>query len=199
MYPTYHQETNFSAVTLNMGPDTATDWHRDGKNKLYGVCAICPVGSFDHRRTGHFILYEPKLIVELMPGDVFFLPSAAITHKNGVAPLLHSEIRRSVVFYSAGGLDRYIRCGHQVLKSLEPKLRRKIVRTEASDRRQRGLKLFLTKDQLEHWLETGRDTCWMDDAINYMSYLKKSGISYDGELLPKLTALDPEFGFRCVA
>lgn len=52
-----------------------------------------------------------KLIVEMGPGDIIFIPSALVTHEN--IPIGEGEWRRSVVYYSAGGLFRWAAAGYK--------------------------------------------------------------------------------------
>jgi len=90
----------FCATTVNMGPKTATKPHRDSKNLVGGLCAIMVLGDFDHHKSGHLILHEPKLILELKPGDLVFIPSSGVTHSN--SPITCGGIRMSIVQYTAG-------------------------------------------------------------------------------------------------
>jgi hypothetical protein len=107
----YFPHSPFSAMSINLGPEACARWHRDEKNILWGICAIAVFGLFNHRRGGHLLLHELKLIMELCPGDLVFLPSAAITHRN--SPIRKSESRRSIVMYRAGALFRWIWQKHQ--------------------------------------------------------------------------------------
>lgn len=102
-------ESPFAAMTANFGPKTVCRSHRDIKNLAYGLCAIMVLGDFDHRRGGHLILHELKLVVEMRPGDIIFIPSAVVTHEN--VPIAEEETRQSWVFYSAGGLFRWTAAG----------------------------------------------------------------------------------------
>lgn len=88
----------FAAHTLNLGPLTACFWHRDKYNLSFGMCAVCPFGRFDHTRSGHLLLAQPKLMIELRPGDVILFPSAVVTHAN--LPLQPGDLRMSWVMYS---------------------------------------------------------------------------------------------------
>ena len=90
----------FCATTVNLGPRSATKPHRDSKNLVGGLCAIAVLGDFDHHKSGHLILHEPKAILELKPGDVVFIPSSGVTHSN--SPVICGGIRMSVVQYTAG-------------------------------------------------------------------------------------------------
>ena len=86
---------------------------------------IAVLGDFDHRTSGHFIMHEPKVILEARPGDVIFMPSAAITHSN--AGLKSYERRSSIVQYTSARLFSWVWQGCQVLpanESAESKMRR---------------------------------------------------------------------------
>lgn len=98
-------DSPFASMTVNFGPQTVCWPHRDTKNLAYGLCAIVAGGSFDHRRGGHLILHEFRLVLELRAGDTLFLPSAVVTHQN--VAIGEGETRTSVVYYSAGGLFRW--------------------------------------------------------------------------------------------
>jgi len=81
----------FAALTINMRLQSVTDWHVDARNLVFGICCVVIFSQFDHRRHGHLILKEPKVVVELQRGDVFFLPSGCVTYRN--APLGLGETR----------------------------------------------------------------------------------------------------------
>lgn len=100
----------FAACTVNFGPQTVLKLHRDFKNLVFGWCLVFVLGNFDHTRGGHLILWELKLLIELAPGDMVFLPSGCITHGN--IPLAGADEKRySVTWYSSGYLFRWIRAG----------------------------------------------------------------------------------------
>lgn len=107
-------DSPFAATSVNLGPEADARSHRDFKNILFGVCALGIFGQFNHRTSGHVHLEEAKVVIELRRGDVFFLPSAAITHCN--SGLLPHEIRRSIVHYFAGGLFRWVWQDHKLEK-----------------------------------------------------------------------------------
>lgn len=96
----------FAATTANFGPQAWCRSHLDLKNLAYGLCCIAVFGKFNHQRGGHLILHELKVILEMRPGDIVFIPSAVVTHEN--IPIGAGETRQSLVFYSAGGLFRWV-------------------------------------------------------------------------------------------
>lgn len=105
----------FAAVTANLGPQTICSLHRDFLNLVFGWCLIFILGEYDHTKGGHIILWEPKLVVEVRPGDLVYLPSGCVTHGN--VPLKDSGERRySVTWYTAGGLFAWVAAGYQTLK-----------------------------------------------------------------------------------
>lgn len=75
-------KTVFAAMTVNAGPASVTEPHRDPSNKPDNWCDITAAGNFDHKRGGKLVLVEPKLIVEIPAGVTVFIPSALITHYN---------------------------------------------------------------------------------------------------------------------
>lgn len=111
----------FAAATANFGPRTTCKSHRDLKNLAYGLCAIAVFGRFDHRRGGHLVLHELKVVLEMRPGDIAFIPSAVVSHEN--VPIAPHESRQSLVLYSAGGLFRWVAAKgrtHKVWKEEDP-------------------------------------------------------------------------------
>lgn len=121
----------FAATTLNLGPrvrrlsrsshadlltQTSTWFHRDHKNVANGYCAVIAGGDYNPRISGHFIMVEPRIVLEFHPGDVIFIMSALITHGN--APILAHETRFSWTWYTAGGLVRWRAAGYRSVKSL---------------------------------------------------------------------------------
>lgn len=89
----------FGATTLNMGPGAATVPHRDSKNLVGGLCADAVLGDFDSKTSGHLVLHDLKLIIELKHGDVIFIPSAAILHSN--LPVKPKTTRCSIIQYTS--------------------------------------------------------------------------------------------------
>ncbi|KJA21111.1 hypothetical protein HYPSUDRAFT_141348 [Hypholoma sublateritium FD-334 SS-4] len=79
--------------------------HRDTQNCPFGWCAITALGKFDHRRGGHLILWELKLVIEFPHGYTILIPSATVTHLN--TPVADAEIRMSMTQYCAGSVLRY--------------------------------------------------------------------------------------------
>ncbi|KIO26893.1 hypothetical protein M407DRAFT_63542, partial [Tulasnella calospora MUT 4182] len=96
----------FASLTVNLGPRTACNRHRDIKNRgAGGKCAVKVLGPYDSKCGGHIVLHELGLVVEMPPGDTIFFPSAIISHET--IPIGADERRYSLVWYSAGGLFRW--------------------------------------------------------------------------------------------
>ena len=108
---TFFPGLQFCAAMLNLGERSASDWHVDSKNLAFGVCCIVAFGSFNHRTSAQIMLQEPKAIMELRRGDVFFCPSGSVTHRS--APIVGAGSRQVMVFYSAAGLFRWVNQGHK--------------------------------------------------------------------------------------
>ncbi|EJD37040.1 hypothetical protein AURDEDRAFT_25272, partial [Auricularia subglabra TFB-10046 SS5] len=89
-----------------LGPYVTCWFHRDARNFILGICPVLVLGDFNHRTSGHFIMVEPKIVMELRPGDLLLMMSAVLTHGN--APLRAGETRMSWTFFSAGGLFRWV-------------------------------------------------------------------------------------------
>lgn len=96
---------SFAVTTINMGPRTSTNAHRDNSDYAGGRGSNQALGSFDYTKGGHLVLYEPKLVIELAPGDVFFFNTSCITHGN--IPVGLEEKRYSITNYLSGNLVRW--------------------------------------------------------------------------------------------
>ncbi|KAJ3502793.1 hypothetical protein NLJ89_g8723 [Agrocybe chaxingu] len=107
----------FPTCAFNFGPRVCTSKHRDVLNCPYGLCAIQALGYFDSTKGGHVILWEPKLIIELPPGAIIFIPSAVITHSN--TPVRDGEIRLSFTQYCPGGLIRFVDHGFRLERDIK--------------------------------------------------------------------------------
>ena len=75
---TFFPQSPFAAQSLNTSNRSLAISHTDAKNLVFGICAIIPLGLFNAKTSAHLILIEPKVIIELRPGDVFFFPSAIL-------------------------------------------------------------------------------------------------------------------------
>lgn len=110
-------DSPFCGTSLNMGPMAAAKRHVDMKNLVGGICLVGALGHFNYKTSAHFVLVEPKVIVEFMPGDIIALPSGSLTHEN--TPIRMNipdpEWRASIVQYTAGGLFRWIWQGRKTL------------------------------------------------------------------------------------
>ncbi len=107
----------FGAATFNLGPQVSTHVHTDHLNLPAGWCAVTAIGTFNPKEGGHLLLWDLKLLIEFPPGSLIFIPSAILRHSNtAVGP---EERRYSFTQYSAGGLFRWVECGHQSRKDFE--------------------------------------------------------------------------------
>lgn len=156
------KDSPFCAATLNLGPKADADWHRDHLNLLFGVCAVGIFGDFNHRTSGHLLLKELRVVMELRHGDVILIPSALVTHANsGLHPW---ESRSSIVQYVAGGLFRWQWNGFKV----EPKGLEKVKKQLGEARWKAGWKLFPKLSDLES-AASSNDTTAIDAA--YQSFI----------------------------
>ncbi|CCA75291.1 hypothetical protein PIIN_09275, partial [Serendipita indica DSM 11827] len=87
-------------ITFNVGDCKILPPHCDAANISYGICAVMPVGLFEPSQGGHLVLHKLKIVLEVQPGNVVFLPSALIMHSN--IPLPNGAKRQSVVWWSCG-------------------------------------------------------------------------------------------------
>ena len=111
----------FPGLTVNLGGKVTTHRHRDSNNLACGVCAITPLGNFNHRRSAHLVLEEARVVIEFPAVATAFILSASCTHSN--TPLTDGETRISFTQYAAGPIFRYIqnRCmTENALKELHP-------------------------------------------------------------------------------
>ena len=92
----------FCQHSVNLGPQTCCEWHNDSQNLPPGICGIGVFGDFNHRISGHALLREARVIMEVAHGDTYYLPSSIITHRN--AHLRKGETHYSIVSYLPGGV-----------------------------------------------------------------------------------------------
>ena len=102
----------FAALTFNIGPAACTRPHKDIMNLSWGWCAVTSLGSFDHTKGGHLVLWDLKLAVEFPPHSTVFIPSAILTHSN--TPVGPAERRSSVTQYNSSGLFRWAAFGNSL-------------------------------------------------------------------------------------
>lgn len=60
----HFDDNAFSGVTFNVGPRVVTYRHRDHLNLPFGLCCVTALGDFDHKRGGHLVLWDLKLIIQ---------------------------------------------------------------------------------------------------------------------------------------
>ena len=145
--------TAFSGTTLNMGPYASCKPHRDSQNLVGGVCMIVVLGDFDHTKSGHFIMHEPKVILEARPGDIIFMPSAAITHSN--AGLRPGERRSSIVQYISARLFSWAWQGFKCLPKNESAESKQARASEGLERWKELCQLFPTVSELQEAKTSG--------------------------------------------
>ena len=109
----------FPCCAVNCGPKAWTCKHRDTMNLPFGACAITALGKFDHRKGGHLVLPDLKLIIEFPAGCVILIPSATLVHAN--IRVRDHESRASFTQFAAGGLFRFVDNGFRTEKSLKKK------------------------------------------------------------------------------
>jgi hypothetical protein len=105
----------FTSYTLNVDYQCICEPHVDGSNLAFGLCLICPFGKFDHKKGGHLVLHDLKIILEFAPGSIAFIPSALITHEN--IGIKCRETRHAVTAYTPASIFRY--CLEDLQKSPE--------------------------------------------------------------------------------
>lgn len=138
----------FVCSTFNFGPQVCTFKHRDVLNCPFGWCGIHALENFDHKKGGHIILWEPKVVIEFPSGSSILVPSATVAHSN--IPIAHDEQRASFTQYCAGGIFRWVDNGCRLESKLaeeDPVEYRRICGLKR-DRYKMGLSLFSTLDEL---------------------------------------------------
>ena len=149
MYPC----SPFTGTSFNTGPYASTKAHRDVRNLAGGVCMVAVLGNFDCRTSGHFIMHEPKVVIEVAPGDVFFMPSSAITHSN--SSLRDGEQRMSIVQYTSGFLFRALWQNFKSLPKDETKEDKEVREQYGKKRWKETWGLFPTTEEIRNGATTG--------------------------------------------
>lgn len=100
-------------------------------NLAWGWCVILVLGDFDPEKGGHVVLHEPKLILEVYPGDLVYIPSACVAHET--IPIAEGETRYSVTWYTPSGLFQWVAGGGMTLTAWRSKNRKKEGPPEGKD------------------------------------------------------------------
>lgn len=104
VYP--YENHPFAGLTFNIGPHVCTTPHKDLLNLPWGWCAVTSLGTFDHTKGGHIVLWELKMVVQFPPHSTIFIPSAIITHSN--TAIFPEERRSSITQHNSEGLFRWV-------------------------------------------------------------------------------------------
>ncbi|KAF7334844.1 hypothetical protein MSAN_02360700 [Mycena sanguinolenta] len=102
----------FACITFNFGPQTVTLLHLDFLNLAWGWCFITAPGWYDHRKGGHLIIWDLRLVIEFSPGATFAIPSAVLRHSN--VSIQKGEKRFSITQYTSVGLFRFVNNSFQM-------------------------------------------------------------------------------------
>lgn len=112
-----YQRHPFVGLTFNIGPKVCTKPHKDRHDLSWGWCAVTSLGSFDHTKGGHLVLWDLKLVVEFPAYSTIFIPSAILWHSNTAVG--DGEQRSSVTQYNSGGLFRWVAYDNSLKKGRE--------------------------------------------------------------------------------
>ena len=126
-HPHLHRPFNnsiFPTCTFNCGSRVVTLDHVDSTNVPYGFCAIFTCGSYDPTKSGHLVLFDLSLMVQLPPGSSILIPSGTICHAN-VAIQPH-ETRQSFTQYCPGGLLRWVAYGFKAVNTSSESIRQQL-------------------------------------------------------------------------
>ncbi|KDQ25054.1 hypothetical protein PLEOSDRAFT_1046943, partial [Pleurotus ostreatus PC15] len=138
----------FPCATFNFGPQVRTFKHRDTLNLANGWCSIIALGRFDHKRGGHIVLWDAKLVIEFPAGSTILIPSSAIMHSN--VSVREGESRASFTQYAAGGIFRWVDNGCQrqaVFQQIDPVSYDQRMQ-ERKDGWQKGLAMYSSLNEL---------------------------------------------------
>jgi hypothetical protein len=96
----------FSGLTYNFGPRACTIPHKDRNDLSWSLCSVTSLGSYDHTKGGHLVLWDLNLAIEFPPYSTILFPSAMIRHSNvDIGP---EEHRSSITQYNSHGLFRWV-------------------------------------------------------------------------------------------
>ena len=90
--------------------------HRDSENLSFGICIVSAFGDFDWQNGGEVFLLEPRVVVQLRPGDLLMFPSASITHGN-FSLTGGDQYRYSFTCYTAASLFQWVENGMALVKT----------------------------------------------------------------------------------
>ncbi|EIN03453.1 hypothetical protein PUNSTDRAFT_31403, partial [Punctularia strigosozonata HHB-11173 SS5] len=96
----------FSMATFNLGGCVFTERHFDVCDFAGGLCSIQALGNYNHKKCGHLVLYELRLVIEFPPRSEASIPSACVSHSN-IPVTEEDEFRASFTQYTLGGLCQW--------------------------------------------------------------------------------------------
>lgn len=144
--------TPFPAITLNLGPETVCDEHRDEMDHFASIGPNFAAGRFNGNMGGHFVLHEAKRIITMESGDIVLFPPAIMTHSN--VSIQPGETRFSMDPFYPGSIVQHWAQGFQSKPHLaitDP-AHFKSLQDDIPARLQRGWDMFLTKpDLMRFW------------------------------------------------
>lgn len=129
-----------------MGPSSTSKSHVDNLNSPLVMCGVTSLGPYDHKKGGHFVLYDLKLIVEFPSGWTVHVPSATLQHGNTC--IQKGERRYSITQYIPGGLFRWVRHKFRLSKDVPDEERAELDGT-SEGRIQQAWGLFSKVSELE--------------------------------------------------
>lgn len=110
----------FASYTLNVGKQCTCNNHVDACNLACGLCMVCPFGHFDHKKGGHLIMHELKLVLSVPSGSIVYFPSALISHEN--IPIAAGETRQAFTAFSPATLFQWADNGYSSVDKTLTKL-----------------------------------------------------------------------------
>ena len=133
----------FMGCVINMGSGdipVETKPHRDVKERAFGVSCLCPFGTY---KGGALILWELKVIIELNPGDLLFLPDSLIHHSNERVTGIHHSV---VAFTQQNMFDYWKRSSSE----FRDKKKSKLGKRKEKEKRKRELRKRVIKKAMQN-------------------------------------------------
>lgn len=139
------QNSVYPTATINFGPNAVCFDHIDHMNWAPGWCPITALGSFDHKKGGHLVLFDIKRIIEFPSGSLILIPSALMRHGN--TPIVEGESRMGFTQYAPGAIFRYVEGKFTRMKDMDQAARARMGAV-AAERYESALGLYSEVDGL---------------------------------------------------
>ena len=96
--------------------------HQDSSNVVHGLCTIFVFGDFTPTLSGHVVLHDAKIILEVIMGNWYVILLSNIKHSNICFIKADKNCQRqSIVHYTAGPLFQWLWDGRRLHKEVKDK------------------------------------------------------------------------------